>query len=59
MRKASEKFVSALVMYNGLGDHGAECRHAMCQPLGNSTTVKGKIGTTGSSCHEARRLKWF
>src|SRR5579884_849660 len=51
MREAAQKFVAAVVMDDGLGDDGAEPRHAVGQPFRHVAAVKRQIGAASASNH--------
>src|SRR3954468_11686537 len=51
MRQALQKFVAAIVVDDGLGDDGAERRHARRQPRRYAPAMQGKVGAAGTSRH--------
>jgi hypothetical protein len=51
MRKPLKKFVTAIVMHDGLRDDRAERCHARCEPRWDATAMERKIGAACSSCH--------
>jgi hypothetical protein len=51
MGKAAQKFVTAVMMNDCLGDQRAELRHAVSKPGWHASSVKGKVGAACSLRH--------
>ena len=49
--KPLKKFVTAIVMHDGLRDDRAEPYHARCEPRWDATAMERKIGAACSLCH--------
>ena len=55
MRQAAQEFVAPVMMHDGLGDHGAQPRHALAEPGGNAAAMQRQIGAAGPSSQETSR----
>ena len=52
MRQPAQQLVAAILEDDRLGDHRAEPRHALAQPLRHAAAVKRQVGAAGTAHHQ-------
>ena len=52
MGEAAQEFVAAVFEDDRLGDHGAEPRHALAEPLGHAAVMQRQVGATSAARHQ-------
>jgi hypothetical protein len=56
MGEAAKQLVAAVVMHDGLADHGSEARHAIGQPRRHPPAMQRQIGASRASSHRSNAL---